>query len=261
MTSASRAAIAALALFITVAEASAAAEFTAVSRSEGSGGQSLARANTTVRGRVDGDKGRLDYIEGGLGSLPKGSIVVTTDGGRSAKLYRTTNDKESCGDLPLPGMPATGMRAQAVALTRFENIRVDKTLDENGGKLHQTATRHLRYAVAYDSRSADPAAKPVHTTLDLDVWVAPSLSDAAYVLALASAPHTGNPDADHQIAAAMPEAVGAALKRVQRTTLGAVGGETRKLTTTMEVTKLSLRKPSAKSLAPPFDCRIGPSPE
>jgi hypothetical protein len=215
--------------------------------------------NATVDGVVDKEHGRLEYRESGAGSLPKGSIVVTTDGARTAKLYNV--EEHTCGEVPVLSSAPTGMRAQAAALTRYENVEIKKTLDAKGPKLHGSATRHLRYTTTYDVHPGGPAAKVLHGSIESEVWVAPALSDPAFSLWLNAAPHTGNPDADRKIAGAMGDAKGAALKRVQRTSLRAEGGKEQVSTTTMEVTKLSTQQPSSKSLEPPFVCRVGPSKE
>jgi hypothetical protein len=233
----------------------AGADFSAVTRNENSGTRLPAFGNATVDGHVDNERGRLEYRESGAGSLPTGSIVVTTDGGRTAKLYNTKD--QICGDMPMPSSAPTGMRAQAGS--RYENVEVKKLLDEKGPKLHGSATRHLRYSVSYEVRSLDPAAKILHGTIESDIWVAPALTDPAFSLWLNAAPHTGNPDADRKIADAMSDAKGAALKRIQRTSLRVEGGSEQASTSTMEVTQLSKHAPSPKALEPPFACRIGPS--
>ena len=237
----------------------AGAQFTAVLNNTSSGARLPVFGNATVDGHVDNQRGRLDYRESGTGSLPKGSIVVTTDGGRTAKLYDV--EEQTCGDLPVLSAVPTGMRAQAAALTRYENVQVSKTLDEKGPKLHGSATRHLRYTTTYDVHPGGPSAKVLHGSIESEVWVAPALTDPAFSLWLNAAPHTGNPDADGRIAAAMAEAKGAALKRIQRTSLRIEGASEQQSTSTMEVTRLSTQRPSAKSLEPPFVCRVGPSKE
>jgi len=237
----------------------AGAEFSAVTKNTNSGTRLPAFGNATVDGRVDNEQGRLEYRESGAGSLPVGSIVVTTDGARTAKLYNV--EEHTCGDVPVLSSAPTGMRAQAAALTRYENVAVKKTLDEKGPKLHGSATRHLRYVTTYDVHPSGPAAKVVHGSIESELWVAPALSDPAFSLWLNAAPHTGNPDSDRKIAEAMVGAKGAALKRVQRTSLRVEGGKEQVSTTTMEVTRLSTQRPSAKSLEPPFVCRVGQSKE
>ena len=247
----------ALLLFAALAPiaASAGAQFSAVTRNEMTGGRFPAFGNSSVRGAVEGDRGRLEYLAGGIGSLPKGTVVVTTDGARTQKVYNV--EEHTCGDsTSAPG--STPMRAQAASLARYENLDVQKTLDETGPKIHGIATRHLRYAITYDVHAGD-AAKPVHGTIDSELWLAPTLSDAAFGLWLAAAPRTGNPDADQRIAAGMGDARGAALKRVQRTSVQPEGGKAQATTSTLEVTKLAIGRHGDKALAPPFTCRNTPS--
>jgi hypothetical protein len=234
----------------------AAAEFTAVTRNESSGARlpTPAIGNSTVRGDVDGDRGRIEYVESGVGGPLKGSVIVTTDGAQTTRLYNPQD--ETCATM---ARQSAGMRASASALTRYDHVAVEKALDEAGPKTHGLATRHLRYKVAYEVHSADRNAKPVHGSMDFEVWIAPALSDPAYALWLEAAPHTGNPDADRTLAAGMPEAKGAALKRIQHTWLQVEGRPEMKATSTLEVTKLSTRKLGEKALDPPFTCRTGTS--
>jgi hypothetical protein len=233
----------------------AGAEFTAVTRNEITGARLPSIGNATVRGRVDGERGQLEYLDSGLGSLPKGSIVVTTDGAHSSRLYNVKNNE--CSDLPAPG-GTSGMRAQAPTTLRYDNLSVEKTLDEPGPKMHGAATRHVRYTIAYEAHGAGDAGKALHGSITSEAWVAPALTDPAFALWLGSAPRTGNADVDRRIAEGMADAKGAALKRIQRTTLRPEGGKEQTSTTTLEVTHLSMRRPSSKALAPPFACRIAP---
>jgi hypothetical protein len=239
------------------APAFAGAEFSAATKNTSTATRLPAFGDATVDGAVDNEHGRLEYRESGAGSLPKGSIVVTTDGARTAKLYNV--EEHTCGEVPVLSSAPTGMRAQAAALTRYENVEIKKTLDAKGPKLHGSATRHLRYTTTYDVHPGGPAAKVLHGAIESEVWIAPALTDPAFALWLNAAPHTGNPEADRKIAEAMGDAKGAALKRIQRTSLRVEGGKEQVSTTTMEVTRLSTQRPSPKSLEPPFVCRIGPS--
>ena len=250
----SRLAIGLLAAATAVA-AHAGVEFTANLRSETAGTRLPALGEIVVKGRVDGDKGRLEYLRSAL--QPKGSIVVTTDGARTAKLYKPKS--HDCGDMPLPGSAANGMRAQAVGLNRYDDIKVEKTLDEAGAKLHGIATRHLRYAISYVQHPPG-AARAVRGSIEFEAWLAPTLTDPALDLWLGSAVRTGNEQADHEIATGMADAKGAALKRIQRSTLQVEGAKAQQSTSTLEVTQLAKRKLSAKSLAAPFVCRVGASP-
>src|SRR6478752_9698869 len=113
--------LAALACAVT-APVFAGAQFSAVTKNTNTGTRLPAFGDATVDGAVDNEHGRLEYLESGAGSLPKGSIVVTTDGGRTAKLYNTKD--ETCGDMPLPTSASTVTRAQAIS--RYENIEVKK---------------------------------------------------------------------------------------------------------------------------------------
>jgi hypothetical protein len=169
---------------------------------------------------------------------------MTTDGAKSTTLYNV--EDHSCGDLPVPGSAVTGARAQAPTQMRYENLTVEKTLDEPGPKIHGAATRHLRYAIAYEAHAGGDSGKSLRGSIASEVWVAPALNDGAFAMWLGAAPRTGNPDADRRIADGMVAAKGAALKRIQRTTLRAEGGKEQTSTTTLEITRLSLHRPSAK---------------
>ena len=104
----------------------AGAEFSAVTKNTNTATRLPAFGDATVDGVIDNDHGRLEYRESGAGSLPKGSIVVTTDGARTAKLYNV--EEHTCGEVPVLSSAPTGMRAQAAALTRYENVEIKKTL-------------------------------------------------------------------------------------------------------------------------------------
>lgn len=232
----------------------AGAEFTAVTRNQNPGSRLPAvLGDATVRGRVDGDHGRIEFLKSGIGNPASGSVIVTADGARTATLFDVV--RHACGDAPTPAAASGGMRAQAASPVKFDNLTVDKTLDEPGPKRFGLATRHLRYAISYDVRPGAGSANMLHAAIQAELWVAPKLTDAAYALWLQPVPHTGNADADRRIAAQMGDVAGAALERIQRTTLQA--GPAAALTTTskLAVTRLAMKKPGASALAPPFACR------
>jgi len=227
------------------------AEFTAVTRNQTTGTRFPAIGDATVQGVVDGERGRLEYLKSGLGSLPQGTVLITDDGAKTRKLYNARD--HSCGDALAP-------TAQAAAPV-YQHLKVDKILDEPGPKMHGVPTRHLRYSIAYDLTSGSGASAQSHPgTIATEVWVAPSLTDPAFALWLTSSPHTGNADADRQLADTMKDFPGAALKRIQQTTLNLGEGKQQNATSTMEVTHLVRHRPDAKALAPPFECRM-PTPK
>lgn len=247
-------AIAAAAVALVALPACAGTELTAVTHVDTAGKKMPKLGDVQVQLRVDGTRARAEYRQSALGSIPVGSVLVTEDGARTAKLYNI--EDKTCAAAPSP----LAASSASAAPMQVEDIRIDQTLDQPGGKIAGLKTRHRRFEMSYTT-SAAPGAKPVRTHVTLEVWSAASLADPAYALWLAPAQRTGNAELDRRLGEAMAGARGAALKRIQRTSLQSENGPERSATSTLEVTRLVQRKFAATDLDPPFACRIGPSRE
>ncbi|HWC66054.1 MAG TPA: hypothetical protein VG777_08220, partial [Thermoanaerobaculia bacterium] len=124
--------------------------FTATTRVESPAGRLAGLEDSTVRGWVDGEKGKVEIVESRNPATPKGDVLLTTDGGRTIRYFDL--GRRECrlwnGRLPRetrvgPGSPVS---------TTFVDVRVEKTVDEAGPEIAGFPTRHYRVESAYDTR-------------------------------------------------------------------------------------------------------------
>ena len=210
--------------------------FTATTKAESPTARLLSLADSTVRGWVDGDRALVEFLESRNRAWPKGSILLTTDGGQTVRFF----DKAAKKCRPWSPSAGIGRYRPAVAGTSvpLENLRVEKALDEAGPKIAGVPTRHYRFAIAYDSsvRSAG-ATMRLHTEKVEDIWATAEFSDPALAIWLnARAPRTGNDKLDGELAEAMAQVRGVPLKRVTVEKIELEGRPPQTTTTTVEVT-------------------------
>ncbi len=249
--------VAALVLLAAISPtASAGVVFTATTKAESKTVRLAALTDSTVRGWVDGDLGRIEFLESGNGAWPKGGFLLTGDGGRTARFFDPAARK--CRSW----VPFFSARSSPPGPARepgpFENFRAKKTLDEAGPAIAGVATRHYRFVIAYDtSVSGAAAARRLHTERTDDIWAAPGLQDPALAIWLtARARRTGNDKLDGKLDEATAEVRGAALKRVTVVKVELEGRPPQTTTTTVEVTQLTREEVPASMFLDPFPCKI-----
>lgn len=108
------------------APAGAGVVFTATTKVESPTARLVSLADSTVRGWVDGDRGRVEFLESRNSAWPKGSILLTSDGGRTVRFFDPVARK--CRPwAPFAGAGAFPPAATGASATR-ENLRVEKSL-------------------------------------------------------------------------------------------------------------------------------------
>ncbi len=230
--------------------------FTAVTKVGGSKARLLALLDATVRGWVDGDRGRVEFLESRNGAWPAGSILWTGDGGRTVRFY-DLEDRKCRAWVPIGGAPAFP-QPPAGTPAAPENLRVEKALDEPGPEMLGFATRHYRFRVAYDT-AVGGASSPrrLHTESVEELWTAPELTDAALSMWLSTrASRGGSASFEEKLGAAMADVYGAPLKRVIVARTELEGRAPQAITTTTEVTQLRREPLDAAMLREPFPCKI-----
>ena len=214
-------------------------------------------ANTTVRGWIDGDRGKIEFLESRNEATPRGSLLLTNDGGKTVRLFDPA--RKTCrpyfanvGAVPRAKLPAG-------AAATFEKFMVEKTLEEAGPSIAGLPTRHYRFAIRYGT--VMPATKDtgrLHTEKTHDIWVTPELTDAAIAIWLSTdVSSIGSEELDRKVSEAIAQVRGAALRRVTVSKTQAEGRPVETLTTTFEVTNLEPEKQiQASTFAEPFPCKV-----
>ena len=200
-----------------------------------------------VHGIADGDRGRIDVLEGQPPLAPRGAVILTADGGKTARLYDVGTT--TCR-FWTPAVPAS------VVAPAIEDLRVERTIDEAGPAIAGQATRHYRFVTTY----ATVAGSERLTTRRVEeVWATLSPGDPALRLWLAAAASTGDADLDARIAAGMKSVAGVVLRRTTEISVTAAKGATRTVSSHLEVTRYEAEASSslpASTFDAPFDCKV-----
>jgi hypothetical protein len=212
--------------------------------------------DSTVRGSIDGNRGRIEFLESGNPATPRGSVILTLDGGRTARLFDP--GARACRSWVSSGPASWSNPAVPGESTRYENLEVRKTLEEAGPTIAGRATRHYRFTIAYDTSAGG---RRSHTERVEDIWADAGLSDPAFAVWLtAAAPQTGNAEFDRRLSKTMAQVRGTPLKRVTVARVKFEGRPEQTTTTTLEVTELAQKVLAPSTFLDPFACKI-PKPE
>lgn len=209
------------------------------------GGRVAELGGASVHGVADGDRGRIEVREGQPPLAPQGAVILTTDGGKTARLY--DSETATCRFW----VPA--VRASVVS-PAIEGLKVEKTIEEAGPAIAGQPTRHYRFVTTYTSAAGG---ERLSTRRVEDVWTTLSAGDAALRLWLSPAASTGDVDLDARIAAGMKSVTGVALRRTTEVTVTAAKGAPRTVTSHLEVTRYGAASSLPPStFEPPFDCKV-----
>jgi len=215
--------------------------------------KSASLADTVVRGWAKGPDGKIEILDSRNPRIPRGSVLLTTDGGKTARLYdaasktcRAWPDRSSAGETESrPGVSVS-----------VQSFRLDPSPGRPGEKVAGLSTTHYRFKISFDSTTtAMGTSLRSHIEKIEEFWTASGMQEPALRLWLnQNTPTTGDVAADRKIAEALEKVSGAILKRV--TTASLTGDAFPKLetVTTLEVTKLERTPVPPARFAPPFAC-------
>ena len=236
------------------AAARAGAAFTATTKVESSPRRPLPLGNSTVRGWVDGDRGKIELAGSANRVTPGGDVLLTTDGGKTIRHFDL--ERKECHPWTRPAPRESRVGPGSPVSTSFENVRVEKTLDEPGPVIAGLSTRHVRLKSEYDTVvTGQGSAHRSRTAATDDLWIAEKLRDPGFSIWLT----TGSPGAEGGDLGAKLDAVlanvsGVPVKRVSVATVAFDGGKPVTTTTTVEVSRLRREKIAPSTFAPPLDC-------
>jgi len=242
------------AVVMSPAAASAGATFTATTKVESATRRLAGLADSTVRGWVDGNRGKVEFVESSNPATPKGDVLLTTDGGRTTR-YFDLGRKECRRWAGLAPREVRVGPGSAVS-TSFRNVRVEKALDEPGPVLKGLPTRHWRIESEYDTLiEGQQTSHRSHTTTIDDLWVAETLPDPGFSVWLTKgSPGAAGGELGAKLDAVLASVSGTPVKRVSATSVAFDGGKPVATTTTVEVIRLRREKIPASTFAPLLDC-------
>ena len=228
----------ALLLLAAAPAALAGIRYTAVTSTEGGGGNQ----ETTVDAWVDGAAAKVVFRESATPMLEEGSYVVTKDGGKT--LYLVNPKEKTYAEWNLDAMlQMVGNMMQAMGpMLNFQvdNVEVKELGSGPGPAMHGLATTHAKFHTTYDMKiKVLGMGRTNHVESDQEIWSTQELGDPALGIWLRKEQPTGFGELDKLVKAEMDKVQGFPLKSVTRTTTTGQKGKREQTTvSTMEVTEL-----------------------
>ncbi len=218
-------------------------EYTLTTKSE-SGNKRAKPTQMLIRAWVDGDKARVEFLEGGGTGMSKGTFLVTTDAGKVAYLVNPTEKTYMKWDAE--GLAGMGGMMQAMGM-KFSAPKVEKLVEERGEKILGYATTHYRFRTSYTmDMNFMGFAQSSAVVNEEDIWATTELKDPGMGMWLKKREFkTGDKELDALIAAEVSKAKGMPLKRLAKNTSKDNRGNEQVTTTVMEVTELKQATPAA----------------
>jgi hypothetical protein len=218
-----------------------------VTSSQGEGDKAREVAAIVGRGRVDGDRARIDLVDvknGGALASKDGYVVVTGGGQRMLMVNPQEQQYYAFNvDQMMAGMSGALKALGGMVKMEMSGVRLDVADVGDGGKLQGYDTRKLRMTQAFTMSMSMLGRKTTSTTVDTtELWVAPALKQVQNPFLRAGTAvgvDFGNPDFRRQLAAVNEKlSAGALLRSVGRSVSTDEKGKQTVTTSTMEVTNV-----------------------
>jgi hypothetical protein len=230
------------ALFVAAAPAFAGIHYKSTTKPEGPRGRD---SEVQAEGWVAGEKARVEFKESTNPSpaTQKGTYLLTKDGGKTIYLVNPQEKTYGVMDLSaLLGAVGTVMNGMGPLLKiQFSEPKVEKMLDEDGGKVAGLAAHHTKYRTSYTTTvKVLGMGRSSNVVTEQDFWTTTKVADPGMGVWLrAEPPRTGNADFDRLITAEKYKLQGYPLKMVTVTTnTDAKNGKVTTTHSSMEVTEL-----------------------
>jgi hypothetical protein len=196
-------------------------EFVAQTRSDGGG-------DVTVHAYVSGVRAKVVFIESQADDYAIGDYMLSPDEGKTLYLISPTTKTYTKYDVQamMAGMGGMVQGMRGMMKVNFESPKVEKLVEENGGRIAGLPTRHYRYRTSYTVSMHLTGTKKVSNVIEEDIWATDQLVDPALKVWLKQPPPTtGDEQVDKMIRAEMAKVEGFPLKRVTVTRTSDANGE------------------------------------
>lgn len=225
--------------------------FTSVTKVEG--GKGAAQQNSTVKGWVDGDLARIEFVESGNPMTAKGTYLISTDGGK--EVYLVNPKEKTYSKFDVEGMLQFASSAMSAMNIKYSDPKVERLEQTPDGLVAGLPTIHYKFRTTYTmSMNFMGIKKSTKIVSEEEVWSTPKLLEAALGIWLRKAPpKVGDENLDNLFRAEMGKIEGFPLKRKVVQTSTDEKGKTESSTTLMEVTSLELAPVSASLFEIPAD--------
>lgn len=196
------------------------------------GAQKNKQMESSVKASIEGDKARIDFEDSGNQTMPTGSYLLTTDGGRTLFLVKPQDKTYGEFDLEAVMRMLGAISESGLVDFQIDNARVE-TLDRGAGKtVAGMPTDHARFRTTYDMKIkvlGMGRAQKVETVQD--IWYSEALSDAAMGIWLRKAPPRTGTELDELIDLEVAKIRGLPLETVSMMTTTGKKGKTTTTTT------------------------------
>ena len=226
-------------LFILVtlvaAQAFAGVYFKSVTKTEGAQGE---MGDSTVKGWMSGDTGKVEFIESGSPITEAGSYLITKDGGKTVYLVNPKEKSYMKWDMEsMMGMAGGAMKMMNM---KFSEPKVEKLGEDNGGLVAGLPTTHYKVRTSYSMEMKFMGMRKSSAIVtEEDIWSTSELVEAALGMWFKkNPPKTGDAQLDSLIAKQMDTVKGFPLKRITVTTSTDEKGKSQVTKTVMEVKEL-----------------------
>lgn len=161
------------------------------------------RDKSTMRGQVDGENARIEFLTGKTAGMEKGSYMLTRDGGKT--IYLVNPAEKSFMKIDPEKMAATAGEVMNAAKgfvdMSFSNPTVETLLDEQGPTLFGLPTRRVKTKTAYTMETRVFGSKNVsQVTREDEMLVTQKMLDPGFNLWMKQRNvRTGNADIDKLI--------------------------------------------------------------
>ena len=241
----------------TALSSSAGWEYSAVTRAEGSS-QHSEMMNNQMTSWVDGGNAKVEFTRSGNPMMPAGSFAVTKDGGKT--MLMVDPSKKTYSKWDMAGMAGMAGGAMQMMNMKMSTPKVEKLLEEQGGKIAGFATTHYRFRTSYTTDMEFMGMKQsISTVTEEDLWASPELNEAGLNAWMnQQGAKTGSEQLDKLIKAEMEKVKGFPLKRIVTTTTKESGGEPQVMKITTEVTSIKKASPAGALFEVPAGYREAP---
>jgi len=220
---------------------------------EGSAGQTHNEMmNSAAKTWISADKLKSEFVESKNPIMPAGTYIISTNGG--ATLAIVSPDKKTYAPLDITGLAGGAMKMMG-GMMKISEPKVEKLLDEDGGKMLGQPVRHYKFRTSY---SMDMNMVFMKTSSKIEtvqeIWSATKIEDAGSSFwKNKNSFSTGDENFDKLIKGEMEKIKGLPLKQITMTKTTDQNGSATETKIIMEVTSLKEQKVADSVFAIPSD--------
>lgn len=208
--------------------------------------------NSLARTWISADKLKSEFVESKNPVMPAGSYMISTNGGASVALVNP--EQKTYAPLDIAGLAGGAMKMMG-GMMKITDPKVEKLLDEDGGKMLGQPVRHYKFRTSYnmDMNMVIMKTSSKIETIQ-EIWAATKIEDAGTSFwKNKNAFSTGDENFDKLIKGEMEKIKGLPLKQVTLTKTTDQNGSVTEMKMIMEVTNLKEQKVADSVFAIPSD--------